>query len=227
MKAKVSRPKIAKEISSGSTRLLQRTSPTTSVNFFLLIQKHFPNNHKYHKIFNKNNVKISYSCMANIKSIINMHNKEVSTGKKTQAYCINKPDCPLSNQCQITNIIYKAKITSNLRNYHEKIYCETSEGTFKQRYGNHKKSFNHEKHRTDTELSKEYWKLKELKAQPQVQFYILKRCRPTKRTGICYLCLNEKLFIIEHQGNDLLNQRNELISKGRHQIKFKLMNHKT
>ena len=37
--------------------------------FLLLIEKHFPNNHKYHKIFNKNNVKISYSCMANIKSI--------------------------------------------------------------------------------------------------------------------------------------------------------------
>ena len=85
--------------------------------FLLLIQKHFPSNHKYHKIFNKNNVKISYSCMANIKSVINMHNKEVITGKKTQAVkcnCINKPDCPLSNQCQITNIIYKAKITSNL-----------------------------------------------------------------------------------------------------------------
>ena len=41
---------------------------------------------------------------------------------------------------------------------HEKIYYGTSEGTSKQRYGNHKKSFNHEKHRTDTELSKEYWR---------------------------------------------------------------------
>ena len=28
---------------------------------------------------------------------------------------------------------------------------------------------------------------------------------------MCYLYLIEKLFIIEHQGNDLLNQRNELI----------------
>ena len=74
MKTKANRPKIAKETSFGSTRLFQRTSSTTSVNiFFLLIQKHFPNNHKYHKIFNKNNVKISDSCMANIKSIINMH----------------------------------------------------------------------------------------------------------------------------------------------------------
>ena len=71
MKAKLNRPKIAKETSSGSTRLFQRTS--------------LPNNHKYHKIFNKNNVKISCSCMANIKSIINTHNKEVITAKETQA----------------------------------------------------------------------------------------------------------------------------------------------
>ena len=52
--------------------------------------------------------------MANIKSIINMHHKEVITEKKTEAVkcsCINKPDCPLSSQCQLTNIIYKGLIT--------------------------------------------------------------------------------------------------------------------
>ena len=72
--------------------------------------------------------------MTNIKSIINMHNKEVIMEKKTQAVkcnCVNKTDCPLSNQRQIMN---KAKITLNLLNYHEKIYYGTSEGTFKQRY---------------------------------------------------------------------------------------------
>ena len=97
--------------------------------------------------------------MANIKSNINMHNKEVITEKKAQAVncnCINKPDLRLSNQCQITNIICKAKIISKLRNYDRKIYYGTSGGTFKQQHGDHKKSFNHEKHRTDTELSKEY-----------------------------------------------------------------------
>ena len=83
------------------------------------------------------------------------------------------------------------------------------------------------KNRRDTELSKKYWRLKKLEANPEVQLHILKRCRPTKRTGICNLCLNEKLFIIEHQGNNLLNQRNELISKCRHKNKFMLMNHKT
>ena len=77
--------------------------------------------------------------------------------------------------------------------------------------------------RTDTELSKKYWGLKELKVQPQVQFYMLRRYRPIKRAGICYICLNEKLFIIEHQVKDLVNQRNELIFKCRHKNKFKLM----
>ena len=88
-----------------------------------------------------------------------MHNKEVITEKKTEAVkcdSVNKSHYPLSNQYQITNIICKAKITSSLRNYREKIYYETSQGIFKQRYENHKKSFNHEKHRTNTELSKEY-----------------------------------------------------------------------
>ena len=108
-----------------------------------------------------------------------------------------------------------------------KIYYGTSEGTFKVRYANHKKSFKFEKYRTDTQLSKEYWRLKELNALPQMEFYILKMCPPTRRTGSCYLCLNEKLFILEHKGNNLLNKRNELISKCRHKNKFKLANQKT
>ena len=110
-------------------------------------------------MFSKDNMKIIYSCIANIKSIFNMHNKEVIMEKKTQAVncnCINKPHCPLSNQCQITNIIYKAKIASNLLNFLRKIYYGTSKGTIKQQYGNHNKSFIHEKQRPDTELSKEY-----------------------------------------------------------------------
>ena len=57
----------------------------------------------------------------------------------------------------------KTSYSSMARSNHGKIYYGTSEGTFKQRYGNHKKSFNHEKHRADTELSKECRRLKEFK----------------------------------------------------------------
>ena len=44
---------------------------------------------------------------------------------------MNKPDCPLSNQCLIMSIIYTVKIRSNLQSYHEKVYYGTSAGTFK------------------------------------------------------------------------------------------------
>ena len=63
-----------------------------------------------------------------------MHDKAVITEKETQAVncnCVNKLDCSLADQCQITNIIYKGKITSNFWNYNGKICCGTSEGKFK------------------------------------------------------------------------------------------------
>ena len=47
------------------------------------------------------------------KLTINLHNKEAIMEKKAQAIncnCINRSDCPFSNQCQILNIIYKQKL---------------------------------------------------------------------------------------------------------------------
>ena len=34
--------------------------------FMRLIDKHFPRDHKFYKLFNRNNVKLSYSCMSSI-----------------------------------------------------------------------------------------------------------------------------------------------------------------
>ncbi len=45
--------------------------------FLTLVDKHFPQNHPLRKIFNRNNIKISYSCMNNTKQIINIHNKRI------------------------------------------------------------------------------------------------------------------------------------------------------
>ena len=41
--------------------------------YFKLLKKHFGKNHKHHKIFNKNNIKVSYSCMDNMTKIKNSH----------------------------------------------------------------------------------------------------------------------------------------------------------
>ena len=45
--------------------------------FLQLIKKHLPKEHKFHKIFNRNTMKLSYSCMLNIK-------------KEKQTYIIDK-----------------------------------------------------------------------------------------------------------------------------------------
>ena len=55
-----------------------KTVKTKIGKFFLqLIKKHFPKEHKFHKIFNRNTLKLSYSCMPNIKTKINAHNREI------------------------------------------------------------------------------------------------------------------------------------------------------
>ena len=55
-----------------------KTVRTKIGKFFLqLIKKHFPKEHKFHKIFNRNTLKLSYSCMPNIKTKINAHNREI------------------------------------------------------------------------------------------------------------------------------------------------------
>ena len=66
--------------------------------FLRLIASCFPQHHKSHKHFNQNKLKISYSCMPNVKSVINKHNKTVldlptNTSEKICNY-INKEKCP-------------------------------------------------------------------------------------------------------------------------------------
>ena len=45
--------------------------------FVNIINRCFPNEHPLHKIFDKHTLKLSYSCMPNIKSTISSHNKAV------------------------------------------------------------------------------------------------------------------------------------------------------
>ena len=52
--------------------------------FLRLINKHFPKTNQLHKIFNRNTVKVSYSCMGNIKCSISRHNKHILNNKENQ-----------------------------------------------------------------------------------------------------------------------------------------------
>ena len=50
--------------------------------FLKTVKEKFPPEHKLHKIFNTNTVKLSYSCMPNVKNIIDGHNKKTLERKK-------------------------------------------------------------------------------------------------------------------------------------------------
>ena len=84
--------------------------------FLNLIKKLFSPHHKFHKLFNQNSVKISYSCKQNIKTIINSHNARILFLKKgaiqETCNCLNKDNCPLEQNSLTTNIVHKAEVTS-------------------------------------------------------------------------------------------------------------------
>ena len=198
--------------------------------FLNLLDKHFPKNHKYHKLFNRNNVKISYSCTKNMKSIITDHNKSIlNPSKQSQegCNCRNKNNCPLDGKCLSENIIYKATLNSNKPNHKPQVYIGLTEPTFKTRYGNHKKAFNNKRYQTDTELSKAVWKLKSDNFDYNINWEIVRKCAPVNVTKVkCNLCLNEKLDIATYKDDNIINQRSELISKCRHINKHLLKNFK-
>ena len=58
----------------------QTVSTNVGKRFLNLLDKHFPPNNQLHKIFNRNTVKVSYSCTPNMGSIIKSHNKKLTVG---------------------------------------------------------------------------------------------------------------------------------------------------
>ena len=70
----------------------------------------------------------------------------------------------IQEKCLSENTLYQADIS--LENFQTKIYYSISETKLKTRFSNHKKSFNHEKHKNDTQLSNELWNIKASKEEP-------------------------------------------------------------
>ena len=109
--------------------------------FLNIIDRCFPNGHPLHKIFNKHTLKLSYSCMPNIKSIISSHNKallsdyhwsETQTNEK-ECNCRKKDQCPLDGKCLTENVAYQATVSTQSSS---EIYVGLATN-FKERYRNH------------------------------------------------------------------------------------------
>ena len=62
-----------------------KTLKTKIGKFFLqLFKKHFPKEHKFQKIFNKNTLKLSYCCMPNIKPKMDAHSGDILRNKPSK-----------------------------------------------------------------------------------------------------------------------------------------------
>ena len=118
----------------------KNVSTDVARSFLKLIKKHFTKNNNLQKYFNKNNVKVSYSCTENVASIINAHNKKVLLKREVQASscnCRNKTNCPLQGNCKTASVIYKCEVTA--QDQPKKCYIGLTEHDFKKRFSGHKK----------------------------------------------------------------------------------------
>ena len=185
--------------------------------FLQLLEKHFPKEHPLHKLFNRNNVKVSYSCMPNFKQTVQRHNLKVTSNKTPDqaCNCTQKDNCPVNGDCMKKSVVYQADVTSKGNTM---TYIGMTGGAFKLRYNNHLKSFRHDKYQNETELSKHIWKLTRANSGYAIKWSILSVC-PTRQTSRnqCSLCIQEKLCILSMRSKcNLLNSRSELISACRH-----------
>ena len=199
--------------------------------FLKLIDKHFPSHHRYHKLFNKNTVKVSYSCLDNIDSKISQHNKKILSPPKEElkktCSCPkkDKENCPLQGRCLSSSIVYKATVTTEPDV--KKHYIGLCETTFKQRLYGHRSAWNAEDYTKSTgaELTKYVWGLLHNKVSHTINWEVVANVQSYQcSNACCYLCLNEKLYIATHDWSSLLNKRSELVSKCRHKNKFLLSN---
>ena len=196
------------------------------------------------KIFNKNTVKLSYSCLPNIKSQIDNHNKrqlkkpvkepdeehteeEEKKEEKRTCTCRKKKECPLDGECLKSDIVYQATVTEKRKKKEDKIstYIGLTSTTFKARLANHKQSFKNPKLRNATELSKLIWELKtkEEKNDYTISWKLISSAPAYNNISKkCQLCLEEMYFIVCHPSKASLNQRGGLISKCMHSRKFLL-----
>ena len=150
--------------------------------FLKLLDKHSPQHQKLHKIF-KNTLKVSYNCTKNIKSITSCHNKKVShqnqpCSNEQKCNCIRKELRPLNGKNQAENIVYEATTTCNEWTHSENICIGIAETA----YSNHIRSFNLPAHKNDSELSKEFWKIKRRNSVPQIKWRILRKCLHLNRS---------------------------------------------
>ena len=198
-------------------------------NLFSLLNECFPKTSKLHKIINKNTIKLSYSCMADMKQKIDNHNRIImSNGREREEVtrtcnCRDKPLCPIKRKFLQEGVVYKAIVTQT-ETMKQDIYVGMTENPFKTRYNLHNSSFRLPHKRSTTTRSEHLWKLKDAGVIHKTEWTILDKAKPClPATRKCDLCLTEKYHILLEKSR-LLNKRSEIFGTCPHRKKHLLQN---
>ena len=189
-----------------------------------LIDKHFPKQNPLSKVINRQKVKMSYKNTPNMKRQIAAHNAKIlrqneNPPEELPCNCRDKANCPLEGNCQSSNIIYQATVTTlpPTPNQEENTppvthtYVGLTASKFKDRYANHNKSINNRKYGKETKLSRKIWEMKDEGIDFEIKWKILERAQPfSPISGVCGLCTLEKWYILFKSEEASLNKREEI-----------------
>ena len=148
------------------------------------------------------------------------------TIKRLSIVINSKSSCPLNGDCMQSSLVYICKAdTPNIIENHQH-YIGLTENALKDRLHKHKNSFKYESKRNVPKLSNFVRENKHTNTETNLVWNILDKARAYRlETKICLLCLTEKYQIILSKLN-LLNSRNVLVTKSRHENKFYLVSFK-
>ena len=197
--------------------------------FNSLVDKHFKKGTLMGRLFNRNNLKVSYSCTKNVQAIISTKNRKLlqsgDRAKPTRTCnCRRGVECPAGGQCMEEGVVYEATISSE--NTEDRLYVGSTSSSLKARISNHACDFRLKKIEHATTMSSYVWGLKEQGEEPKVKFRILKKASPyTPAARRCALCIEEKVMIAKGEEGVSLNKKSEIAGKCRHRNKFLLAAH--
>ena len=123
----------------------------------------------------------------------------------------------MDGKCLTSNVVHKAVVSVPMDHKEDRVYIGSTSQTFKKRFYNHSASFKLETANNSTTLSAFILKLKKANINFTIKWSIIYKAKQTtKNIRFCSLCNLEKMAIALAKKRTLLNSRNELIAKCRH-----------
>ena len=192
--------------------------------FFKILDTCFPKENILSKIFNRNTVKVSYSCMPNMGRIISGHNKKILHGQKQPPRCTcTLYECPVNGMCEKSGVIYQCQVKETISGKKES-YIGMTERSFKDRITKWRSAFRNQGYHTNS-LSTHVWSLKNRNINFELQWRIIAEAHPyDPASKKCSLCTREVYYIMYEREKSTLNKRQEFFNQCPHRQKYLLQN---